>query len=81
MPECLRYESVETYSDVRDFLEKAETLLRRRDDPAFRSVLRREALENTWEARTDEILTALETAKRAESLPFSVHAEKKAVSG
>ena len=81
MPECLRYESVETYSDVRDFLEKAETLLRRRNDPAFRSVLRREAMENTWEARTDEILTALETAKRAESLPFSVHAEKKAVSG
>ena len=81
MPECLRYESVETYSDVDDFLQKAEALLLRRDDPALGSVLRREALENTWDARADEILAALETAKQAESLPFSVHAEKKAVSG
>lgn len=66
MPECLRYESVETYTDAADFLQKAEALMRRRDDPALQSALRREALENTWEARTDEILAALDGAKQAE---------------
>lgn len=82
MPECLRYESVESYSGSADFLEKAETLLKKRGDPALRAALRREALENTWAARTDEILAALEKAKSAERGEASVPARriKKAVS-
>jgi glycosyltransferase involved in cell wall biosynthesis len=82
MPECLRYESVESYSGSADFLEKAEALLKKRGDPALRAALRREALENTWAARTDELLAALEKAKSAERGEASVPARriKKAVS-
>ena len=81
MPECLRFESVATYSGGADFLQKAEALLLRRNDPALRDLLRREALENTWEARADEILSALEKVTRAQGAPLPSHAEKKAVSG
>ena len=82
MPECLRYGCVETYPDAAGFLEKAEALLKRRDDPALKAALRKEALENTWEARADEILSALETAKRAEKppAPSPMLTMKKAVS-
>lgn len=82
MPECLRYRGVETYSDAADFLEKAEALLVRRGDPALRDTLREEALANTWAARTDEILAALDTAKCAEkSVPsLSDRTMKKAIS-
>lgn len=31
-----------------------------RNDPVYRSLLRAEALENTWEARTDVILRTLD---------------------
>ena len=82
MPECLRYKSVECYTDAADFLKKAESLLARRADPALLAVLRREALENTWDARTDEILAALETAPRREedTRPFLLPTMKNAVS-
>ena len=82
MPECLRYESVAVYSDLSDFLSKAEGLLARRDDPALRSALRRDALENTWAARADEILAALEDEKNAERASGSLraHLMKKAIS-
>ena len=82
MPECLRYGCVETYADAEDFLKKAEALLKRRDDPALKAALRKEALENTWEARADEILAALETEKRAAKPPAASPAPtmKKAVS-
>ena len=81
MPECLRYQSVETYSDAADFLKKAEALLLRRGDPALREALRRDALANTWAARTDEILSALEEARHAESasLPLPARYTKKAI--
>ena len=81
MPECLRYESVATYSDAADFLRKAESLLRRRGDGALRETLRREALENTWDARADEILSALGEAVCAEEARpvFSPHPAKKAI--
>ena len=82
MPECLRHPCVETYEGAADFLEKAEALLRRRGDPALRAALRREALANTWAARTDEILAALEKAKRAErdAVSLPAHTAKGAVS-
>ena len=82
MPECLRYESVETYSDAADFLRRAEALLARRDDPALRASLRRDALANTWEARAEEILAGLENVKRAEKKRPSLppRAVKEAVS-
>ncbi|MBR0040402.1 MAG: hypothetical protein IJP64_03380 [Oscillospiraceae bacterium] len=70
LPECLLYRSVATYSGAADFLTKAEALLARGDDPALKAALRAEALENTWQVRTDEILDALEKTKCArERLP------------
>ena len=60
MNECRRYRSVALYDGLGDFLHKAEILLDHRSDPAYRSLLRAEALENTWEARTDEILRTLD---------------------
>ena len=82
MPECLRYGSVETYSSLPDFLHKAEALLSRRGDPALCAALRGDALANTWEARADEILSALDKARRAEKdmPPLRARKIKKAVS-
>lgn len=59
LPECMKYESVATYSGTEDFLRKSEDLLARREDAALIRTLRREAAENTWAARTDEILRVL----------------------
>lgn len=59
MPECLKYESVRTYEDVDEFCEiVAEYMAMRPDDPYWETV-KREALENTWDARTDQILEAI----------------------
>ncbi len=80
MDECLRYPCVAAYSDLEDFLEKAGVLLEERNDPARKAALRREALANTWDARTDEILAALEKAKRAESSPLPARTIRKPVS-
>ena len=79
MPECRRYRSVALYADTEDFLRKAEILLRHREDPAYRALLRKEALENTWAARTDEILRSLESVPRSGVLPFP-SGMKKAIS-
>ena len=62
-------------------MKKAEALLLRRGDPSLREALRRDALANTWAARTDEILSALEEARRAENASFPLRARdtKKAI--
>ena len=78
MPECLRYGCVETYADAADFLQKAEVLLKERDEPLLKAALRKEARENTWAARADEILAALEKAGRAED-PLRAPTVKKAI--
>ena len=78
MPECSRYRSAALYDGPADFLRKAEILLRHRDDPVYLALLRSEALENTWEARSDEILRALDAAPLP--LPERTQPRKKAVS-
>jgi len=79
MPECRRYRSTALYAGTDDFLRKAEILLKHRDDPAYRALLREEALENTWAARTDEILLSLGRAPR-EDPSFRPADMKKAIS-
>ena len=59
MPECLKYESVRTYRDAGEFCALAEELLALKPEDPYWEVLKREALENTWDARTDEILNAI----------------------
>ena len=79
MPECRRYRSVALYADTEDFLRKAEILLSHRDDPTYRALLRTEALENTWAARTDEILRSLASVPRTDAVPLRT-GMKKAIS-
>ena len=82
MPECMRYRSVETYADPADFLRKAADLLERRGDPALLDLLDAEARANTWGARADEILCALESplpaAEPTRRFPLG---DKKAIPG
>lgn len=60
MPECLKYESVRTYADVDEFCQIVKEYMAIKPDDSYWEILKREALENTWDARTDQILKALE---------------------
>ena len=59
MPECLKYSSVYTYSDEEEIITKAEEILKLPDDDEYWKILKEEALANTWDVKTDEILSAL----------------------
>ena len=59
MPECLKYESVRTYASAEEFCQIIETYQKMERDDAYWDVLKKDALDNTWDARTDEILQAL----------------------
>ncbi len=56
LPECKRYESVRTYTDADDFIKQAEKLMEMAHDPEYLAVMDKEAKENTWDARVEEIL-------------------------
>ncbi|MEL7622562.1 MAG: methyltransferase domain-containing protein [Clostridiales bacterium] len=58
MPECLKYESVMTYSNAEEFCEHVEWALRIKEGDPYWDKLKIEALANTWDAKTDEILEA-----------------------
>lgn len=60
MPECLKYESVRTYADADEFCKITEEYMAMKPEDPYWKTLKREALENTWDARTDEILKAVE---------------------
>jgi glycosyltransferase involved in cell wall biosynthesis len=59
MPECLKYESVYTYTDTDNFITVAEQILSLSSTDPYWSLLEKEALKNTWDAKVDEILNAL----------------------
>jgi glycosyltransferase involved in cell wall biosynthesis len=59
MPECMKYESVRTYSNADEFVELTEQFLALKSDDDYWDILEREAKDNTWDAKTDEILAAL----------------------
>lgn len=59
MPECLKYESVKTYSDANEFVMHAEELLELKEDDEYWKILDQEARDNTWDAKTDEILESI----------------------
>jgi len=64
MPECLKYESVKTYDTADEFITLVEQFIAMKPEDAYFELLEKEALENTWDAKTDEILFALEESKR-----------------
>lgn len=59
MPECLKYESVRTYASAEEFCKIIETYQNMDCDDAYWDILKKDALDNTWDARTDEIIEAL----------------------
>jgi len=59
MPECLKYESVKTYENADQFCEIVEGYMAMKSDDAYWDILKKDALDNTWDARTEEILEAL----------------------
>ena len=60
MPECLKYESVRTYADADEFCKIVEEYMEMKPEDPYWKALKREALENTWDARTDQILKEVE---------------------
>lgn len=59
LPECRKYESVHIYHDPEELISLIPQALARREDAAYQSTLRREALENTWIARREAELAGL----------------------
>lgn len=59
MPECLKYESVKTYADADEFCQLVESLMALKSDDSYWITLKQDALDNTWDARTKQIIEAL----------------------
>lgn len=59
MPECVQYRSVEIYRTTEEFIEKVEKLCALLPDSDYFADMEQEARENTWEARTAEIIACV----------------------
>lgn len=59
MPECLKYKSAYCYKNVEEFIVYAEELLTLDETDVYWETLKKEALANTWETKTNEILLGL----------------------
>jgi hypothetical protein len=63
MREILKYQSVLFAGTVDEFVQRIETCIRRREDPAYRDTLEREARENTWQRRAETLRHAIDSAR------------------
>ena len=59
MPECKKYKSVVCYTDSNDFERKVIELLDKRGSPEYLAFLEKEASENTWQVRVEQMLEGL----------------------
>ena len=59
MDECRKYESVLIGHDHKEFMEQLDKAMELRNDPAYRELLDKEALENTWAEKAKSILYEL----------------------
>lgn len=59
MDECRKYESVLIGHDHQEFLKQLDRAIQLKDDEAYKALLDREALENTWEEKAKSILEQL----------------------
>jgi len=60
MIECRKYDSVIIYKDgAEDFEKKAEQLIKLKTDAQYLALLDKEARENTWQTRVEQILSEL----------------------
>jgi hypothetical protein len=55
LPECRKYRSVLVGEDHGDFMAKLDLALTLREDEAYKTLLTKEALENTWETKASAI--------------------------
>ncbi|MBC8492492.1 MAG: methyltransferase domain-containing protein [Chloroflexi bacterium] len=60
MPECRKYEGVLVAESYAEFVAHIDRALDLRNNPAFRARLQKEAQRNTWRARIEQILEAVE---------------------
>ena len=60
MPECRKYEGVLVAESYAEFVAHIDRALEFRNDPAFQARLQKEAQRNTWQARIEQILEAVE---------------------
>ncbi len=56
LPECKKYESVFIGEDHNDYIRKLETAISLQGDESYKSLLRKEALQNTWKNKVHEII-------------------------
>ncbi len=64
MRECKKYGSVLASKSKEEFVENLDKAIKLKDDPKFQALVLKEAKENTWEVRTEEIIKRLETQKK-----------------
>ena len=60
MPECKKYKSVIIgENDAKEFVNKIEEGLKDKDNSKYLEILKKEALENTWEGKAEELKSFL----------------------
>lgn len=64
LDECAKYRSVTIARTPEEFLGALRLAAARKRDPAFQALVAREAAENTWAARVDRVIEALEDRRR-----------------
>ena len=60
MPECMLYKSVFIAKDATEFEKQIRAAIAAKTDPAYQKTLQREARENTWDARVDDMVKIIE---------------------
>jgi len=56
MPECRKYESVLIGKTHKEFIDKIDEALKLQNDKDYTELLEKESLENSWEAKAEDIL-------------------------
>ena len=60
MPECKKYESVLiSENSPKDFIKKIEEALKKKNDQKYMEILEKEARENTWEKKAEDIASLI----------------------
>lgn len=62
MPECKKYRSVIiAENNTKDFIKKIEVGLKLKDDTKYKELLKKEALENTWEKKAEDMIKIMKS--------------------
>ncbi len=60
MPECKLYKSVYIAEDIAQFSQKLKEAVAAKDDEKYQKILQKEAFENTWEMRVNDMINIIE---------------------